>query len=143
MIDNYYNQNTGEVYEIEKKSFKDPWVKSQFLRYSMESDNSMSCIYSLKSKIVGYLMAEAIRDEIHIHNVVVEKHHRNNNIAKKMIYHLISQGKKHYKNKICLEVNSSNIFALKLYDYLGFKKIEIKKGYYQDGIDTILMDLCI
>ena len=60
-----------------------------------------------------------------------------------MIFHLIAQSRKHYKNKICLEVNSSNIFALKLYDYLGFKKIKIKKGYYQDGIDTILMDLCI
>ena len=143
MIDNYYNQNISEVYEIEKKSFKNPWIKSQFSRYSMESDNSMSCIYSLKRKVVGYLMAEAILDEIHIHNVVVEKQHRNNNIAKEMICHLISQGKKHYKNKICLEVNCSNILALKLYSYLGFKKVGVRKGYYQDGMDAILMDLYI
>ena len=83
MIDNYYNQNISEIYEIEKKSFKNLWEKSQFLRYSMESDNSMSFIYRLKTKIVGYLMAKAILNEIHIHNVVVEKQHRNNNIAKK------------------------------------------------------------
>ena len=57
MIDNYYNQNISEIYEIEKKSFKNPWGKSQFLRYSMEYDNSMSCIYSLKRKIIGYVVS--------------------------------------------------------------------------------------
>jgi ribosomal-protein-alanine N-acetyltransferase len=60
-----------------------------------------------------------------------------------MICHLISQGKEHYKNKICLEVNCSNILALKLYSYLGFKKVGVREGYYQDGMDAILMDLCI
>ena len=60
-----------------------------------------------------------------------------------MIYHLITQSKKDYKNKICLEVNCSNILALKLYSYLGFKGVGIRKGYYQDGMDAILMDLCI
>ena len=64
-------------------------------------------------------------------------------IAKNMISHLISKGKKHYKNKICLEVNCSNILALKLYSYLGFKKVGVRKEYYQDGMDAILMDLCI
>ena len=55
----------------------------------------------------------------------------------------IAQTRKHYKNKICLEVSSSNIFALKLYGYLGFKKVRVKKGYYQDSIDATLMDLYI
>ena len=49
----------------------------------------------------------------------------------------------YYKNKICLEVNCSNIFALRLYDYLGFKKVGRKERYYQNGMDAILMDLYI
>ena len=51
MIDNYYNQNISEVYEIEKKSFKNPWIKSQFSRYSMESDiwNTSSNILPTKN----------------------------------------------------------------------------------------------
>ena len=49
----------------------------------------------------------------------------------------------YYKNKICLEVNCSNILALKLYDHLGFQKVGVRKGYYQDRMDAILMDLYI
>tara|TARA_B110000263_G_C14871414_1_gene313161 strand:+ start:23 stop:454 length:432 start_codon:yes stop_codon:yes gene_type:complete len=143
MITNYYNKSINEVYEIEKASFKNPWEKSQFSKYSMKSRHSMSCIYSLKTKVIGYLMAESILDEVHIHNIVVKEQHRNNNIGKKMVTHLINQCQEHYKNKICLEVNGSNISALKLYNYLGFRKVGVRKGYYQDGMDAILMDLYI
>ena len=143
MITNYYNKNINEVYEIEKVSFKNPWEKSQFSRYSMKSSHSMSCIYSFKTKVIGYLMAESIIDEVHIHNIVVKEKHRNNSIGKKMVTHLINQCQGDYKNKICLEVNGSNISALKLYNYLGFRKVGVRKGYYQDGMDAILMDLYI
>ena len=143
MISNYYNQSIDEVYEIEKKTFNNPWAKSQFLRYSMNSDSSMSCIYKTNNRVIGYLMAESVMDEVHLHNIVVEKEHRNNSIAKEMIDYLISQCKKYCKNKICLEVNCSNISALKLYKYLGFQRVGIRKGYYQDGMDAILMDLYI
>ena len=143
MITNYYNQDIDEVYKIEKKSFKNPWKKSQFSSYSMRSSHSMSSIYLLKTKVIGYLMAESLLDEVHIHNIVVKKQHRNSNIGKKMITHLISQCQEHYKKKICLEVNCSNIPALRLYGYLGFKKVGVRRGYYQDGMDAILMDLYI
>ena len=73
MISNYYYQSIDEVYEIEKKSFNNPWGKSQFLRYSMNSNSSMSCIYKTNNRVIGYLMAESVIDEVHLHNIVVKK----------------------------------------------------------------------
>ena len=45
------------------------------------------------------------------------------------------------KNKnrsITLEVNSTNVPALELYNKLGFEKVAIRKGYY-NGVDAYLM----
>tara|TARA_Y100000814_G_C12128105_1_gene333035 strand:+ start:38 stop:472 length:435 start_codon:yes stop_codon:yes gene_type:complete len=142
MIYNYYYKDyISEIYKIESETFEYPWLKKQFSRYSMDFDNSMSYIYKLKDKVVGYLMAELILDEIHIHNIVVKKEFRSNSIAKDMISHIILRAQKGSKNKICLEVNSSNMPALNLYSCLGFKKVGIRKKYYQDGMDAILMTL--
>ena len=60
-----------------------------------------------------------------------------------MISHIISRAQKGSKNKIYLEVSSSNMPALNLYSRLGFKKVGIRKKYYQDGMDAILMTLYI
>jgi len=88
MISIYSDQHIDEVYKIEEESFNNPWIKPQFLRYSSGFNESMSYIYSQGSIITGYLMAETILDEVHIHNIVVKRAFRNNSIAKKLIHHL-------------------------------------------------------
>ncbi len=143
MINSYHNSDINQVYQLEKKTFKEPWLESQFSRYAVGLNNSMSYTYKINNKVVGYLMAESILDEIHIHNIVVKEKYRNNNIAKEMISCLVLEGKKSHKNRVCLEVNCSNIFALKLYNNLGFKKVGVRKKYYRDGMDAILMNLPI
>ncbi len=143
MISTYSDQHIDEVYKIEEESFNNPWIKPQFLRYSSGFNESMSYIYSQGSIITGYLMAETILDEVHIHNIVVKRAFRNNSIAKKLIHHLIDKSKICNKNKVCLEVNCSNILALKLYESFGFIEVGKRKKYYQDRKDAILMDLYI
>ena len=46
------------------------------------------------------------------------------------------------KNKICLELNCSNILALKLYNNLGFFEEKEEKNAIKNK-DAILMDLKI
>ena len=67
MISHYYhNDYIDAVYKIESETFDYPWLESHFLQYSMDFNNSISCIYKIKNEVVGYLMAESILDEIHI-----------------------------------------------------------------------------
>jgi len=54
--------------------------------------------------------------------------------------YLISESRLLQKNKICLEVDKSNMFALKLYNTLGFTMIGKGKEYYENGEGPILMD---
>ena len=41
----------------------------------------------------------------------------------------------------CLEVKATNARAIALYSKLGFKQVGLRKGYYDDGTDAILMEL--
>jgi ribosomal-protein-alanine N-acetyltransferase len=42
---------------------------------------------------------------------------------------------------LTLEVRESNIYAMELYRKLGFKKGAVRKAYYEDGEDALLMVL--
>ena len=43
-------------------------------------------------------------------------------------------------NRILLEVGSRNNFALSLYRQLGFSQIALRKGYYSNGEDALVME---
>ena len=47
----------------------------------------------------------------------------------------------HLGAEIWLEVSDLNIPAIKLYLRAGFKNVGLRKNYYQDGSDAILMSL--
>ena len=42
-------------------------------------------------------------------------------------------------NKVFLEVRSSNISAIALYEKKGYTKISVRKKYYADGEDALVM----
>ena len=39
-----------------------------------------------------------------------------------------------------LEVRASNAAACRLYSKMGFEEVGIRKGYYSDGEDALLME---
>lgn len=65
---------------------------------------------------------------------IIEKM-RNKSIAKLALEEFIN----HHKTNIYLEVSKNNIYAIKLYESIGFKKINIRKNYYKDNSDAIIM----
>mgnify|MGYP001194734745 CR=1 FL=1 len=143
MINIFTNKHIDQVLEIEKINFSHPWDTDQFYSYCMQPMKFLSYVYFKSSKVIGYLMSETIIDEVHIHNIAVEKKYQNNKVGLKLIKHLIQQSKLLNKSKICLEVSNTNISALKVYCNLGFKKVGERKGYYEDNTDAILMDLVL
>ena len=70
-------------------------------------------------------------------NVAIDKPFQNKGIGKKLINHyldLISGN-----CSVFLEVNKTNIIARKIYADLNFKNIGMRKNYYNDGCDALLM----
>jgi ribosomal-protein-alanine N-acetyltransferase len=129
-----------EVYNIEAKSFKTPWSKSQFQE---EITNQFAKYFCLKmdDKIVGYIGMWQILDEGHITNVAVLEDYRKCGFGERLINRLIKYAKEKKLIFLTLEVRITNIPAISLYEKCGFKKVGTRKNYYENSIDAILMTL--
>lgn len=88
----------------------------------------------------SYIEFEILYEVINIINVYVDASYRNKGVATSMFKYLI-ENYKNENNKIMLEVSENNIVALKFYEKLGFKNVSVRKKYYKDGSNAIIMEL--
>lgn len=98
--------------------------------------------YYIDKKIVGYLVYLLIYDRVEIDYIFVKDEYRNRKIASNMLEYLIDILKKQNILNITLEVRENNESAIKLYTKYGFKKVTVRKGYYE-GIDGLLMEMIL
>lgn len=107
--------------------------------------NSSNCTYlaTLDSVPIGYISYSLVCDEAELIKVVVLKEYRNNGYGKSLIKKSIELLKEKNIKNIFLEVRENNNIAIKVYEYIGFDKINIRKKYYDGCIDAIIYRLSI
>ena len=118
--------------------FDDFWNYNLF-KSELENKNSMYIVAKLNNQIVGFAGIWLSVDDIHITNIVVKKNCRNQKIGSLMLNNLIELCENRTQKSITLEVNSNNIPAQKLYQKFGFKNVGIRKKYYNNTEDAIIM----
>ena len=110
------------------KDIKTDFINNPFSHYLIYFDNE---------KIVGYLNYYLMYDRIEIANFNVLEDYQNKHIGTSLLKYLIDNYSS--VDNITLEVKSDNEKAIYLYEKMGFKRVSIRKGYY-NGIDGILME---
>lgn len=116
----------------------------KFKKYKIKNDFEQNIfskyfIYMEKSNIIGFINYYDVYERFELSYIEVKEEYRNQKVGSKLIEHLIEIAKSKNVDNITLEVNVNNIYAIKLYEKYGFKKVAIRKGYY-DGIDGYLME---
>lgn len=116
----------------------------KFKQYKIKSDLEQNIfskyfIYMENSNIIGFINYYDMYERFELSYIEVKEEYRNKKIGSKLIEHLIEIAKSKFVENITLEVNINNIYAIKLYEKNGFKKVAIRKGYY-NGIDGYLME---
>ena len=95
-----------------------------------------------KGSIVGFITIKNNHDCWEIMQMVVDINHRQQGFGRKLLKYTIKQAIKSQIQKIQLEVRASNSVAIKLYQRCGFYSVGIRKHYYKNGEDAVLMDYC-
>ena len=88
-------------------------------------------------KIIGYTCIWAFAGEVHINNFAIHPDFRRKGLGMKLIRFIFDTFKE-YKN-VFLEVRQSNLAAILLYTGCGFQKFAVRKKYYADGEDALVM----
>ena len=119
--------------------FDDFWNVNTF-KEELLNPNSKYIMAKINDKIVGFAGIWKAVDDVHITNIVTSKNFRRQNIGSVMLSNLIEIAKSEKGiTSITLEVNSTNIPAQKLYEKFGFKVVGLRKKYYNNIDDAVIM----
>lgn len=111
------------------------------LKQELENGKSNYFVAKQENEIVGFAGILLIIDQVNIMNIVVKKDKRNFGIGSLLLEEIIRYSKIHNATSITLEVNEKNIPAIKLYKKYGFKQVGLRRKYYNNEDNAILMDL--
>ena len=131
-------QDLDLIAEILETNFDNFWNYNVF-KSELENGNSKYLVAKINSQIVGFAGIIPIVDECEISNIVVHKDFRNQKIGSCLLQKLIDLTVSLNLKIINLEVRESNIFAIKLYEKFGFEVCGLRKKYYDNIENAILM----
>lgn len=121
-----------KILELEQRCFKNPYSLN-IINDIIKTHECFLIWYD--HNIVGYIIVLKLDDSYELIRIGVIKEMRNKSIAKLALKEFINN----YNSNIYLEVNVNNANAVKLYKSIGFVEIGIRKKYYTDNSDAIVM----
>lgn len=92
-----------------------------------------------EGKIIGFLGMWLVVSEAQIMNVAIHPDYQGHQLGTVLMKVAMGLAAKEGCDEMTLEVKTTNTKALKLYEKLGFEVLEIRKYYYKDNSDAILM----
>ena len=112
------------------------WTKKQLKEELDNPSSSIFIIVSTSNKdILAFIGIRLIDNICDIMNIAVREDCRNKGIGTKLLSYILNTIQCVSFN---LEVSTNNIYAIKLYEKLGFDIIHTRKNYYKD-FDALIM----
>ncbi len=127
-----------QVIAVERRAFSTPWSLAMFVLEL--SKPSGICLAAVRDeRIVGYLVCSRYDTVWHLMNVAVDDRLRRQGIADSLMDRLFTLADVPGE-QYTLEVRTSNVPAIKLYERLGFRAAGRRRGYYHDNReDAVIM----
>lgn len=116
------------VMMIEPLIYPYPWTRGNFSD-SLNSGYS-AWVLMRNETIIGYALVMMVLDEAHLLNLSIAKNFQKQGLGRLLLEYMIQIAKNHQAANMFLEVRSSNIPAIALYENMGFNEMAIRRNYY-------------
>jgi ribosomal-protein-alanine N-acetyltransferase len=126
------------VMELETAIFPSPWRRSFFLS-DLNRPQGLSVVVDEGGVILGYAVAWGT-EEVHLANLAVAESERCRGIGDSLLTQVVAFATGHNAGSIYLEVRVSNTIARRFYSKRGFVPTFLRKGYYENGEDAVIME---
>ena len=127
------------VLTIEQDSFSTPWRREHF-EHEIAAPHSFPFVAECNGVVVGYVCLMSLFEEAQILDIAVAPEQRGRGIARMLMDHAISVAREKKAEVLALEVRSSNIAAITLYELCGFVRTGLRQKYYEGRDDAVLME---
>jgi ribosomal-protein-alanine N-acetyltransferase len=116
------------------------WDKQDFLFYIL-SKNYIFSVLKYNNSVIGFCLSFISNVESELYKIAISKDYQNLGFGKLLLglhltYLTLFEVKQNY-----LEVNINNHKAINLYKKIGYKEINIRKNYYFNKEDALIMKI--
>lgn len=137
----------SKIIELDLKYFPFPWSDQLWRELSLLE--GMYNLFTIKvqrdsNEVIGFALYNVSEpsEQAHLIKILIDPSRRNSGYAQKLLAKSINDLKSTYLIKsVFLEVSVNNVTALKLYTGNSFKKLCLKKKFYDNGDDAYAMQL--
>jgi tRNA threonylcarbamoyl adenosine modification protein YeaZ/ribosomal-protein-alanine acetyltransferase len=124
--------------QLHRASFVSGWSEGEFTDMLAVS-GTQAMLLDVAGQPAGFLLLRAIGGEAEILSLGVAPAKRRRGLARKLVSGLENLARDHDITKVFLEVSSANTAGRALYERHGFAETGLRKAYYSDGTDAVLM----
>jgi ribosomal-protein-alanine N-acetyltransferase len=128
---------------IESQSYPTPWTRTHFLD---EMNKPFARCYVLTddetdSMVIGYIVYWLQAEGVSLLNIAIDPKWRGFGFGMKLMQAMIKEAVQEDISKVMLEVRESNKNAIALYESIGFKVTHVRKKFYADGENALVMEI--
>lgn len=126
------------VYSIEAECYSNPWSRKQFLQ-ELNNPAAFVDLGWSGSRLAGYICYWLIAGEMQVLNLATAPEFQRQGIAGQLLTAAIAKCQQQGLLSVWLEVRAGNQAAISLYLRYGFTADRVRKNYYRDGEDALIM----
>jgi len=135
-ITDFSPEYLSQVREILSQNFYSPWTDQQILS---ENPFTVKKIITLEDMVIVFFAGEIIFGEASITMIAVKEDFQGRGIGSQVLSWFKNYAKEKGAENIWLEVSVNNKKAVRFYEKHGFFTQDIRKNYYLDGSDALIM----
>lgn len=128
-----------QIEALERQCFSMPWMAELLQSQMKGSQHEFIAAVSPEGNVLGYVGMMYVLDEGYISNVAVSPEHRRQGIADKLIDRLCKICEGLSLSFVTLEVRTGNAPAIALYEKHGFRRVGLRKNYYERPKEDALL----
>jgi ribosomal-protein-alanine N-acetyltransferase len=127
-----------QVIAVERRAFPTPWSLAMFV-LELSKPSGICLAARIGDDLAGYLICSRYDDVWHLMNVAVDPSRRRRGVGSALLAEMLRRAGVG-QGRYTLEVRTSNLGAITLYERFGFTAAGTRRRYYQDtGEDAVIM----
>jgi ribosomal-protein-alanine N-acetyltransferase len=134
-----HEEDLDQVLTIEQACFPRGWNRDHFLA-ELGSERASCVVAEQDGQVAGYLCLTVLLDEAEVLDVAVDPALQGRGLGAQLVQWACDEAIRQGAALLRLEVRATSIPAITLYERFGFVRSGLRKAYYEQGIDALLMD---
>lgn len=131
-------KDLNQVHDIFKTSIKSYWSIDELMN-EFTNEVAFYLVATYNEEVIGFCGAWIVLEEVQITNIAIKENYRKLGIGEILLKEFIKKSSEKGGDVVYLEVRVSNNTAISFYNKLGFLKMGVRKKFYSDKEDALLM----